>query len=134
MSNPNFQNINLEFFRKQAKALLKRCRAGDAQALARIHQQLPKLIDADGIRLADVQHALAREHGYANWAALKRHDDPIERFLNAVRSGALKQAQHESAELPEIAEESIHAACAIGDHDAVTHHLSLDASLATAPS
>jgi ankyrin repeat protein len=133
MSDPSYpQNINLEFLRKQAKALLKRCRAGDTQALSRIRAQLPKLSDAATVKLADVQHALARERGYSNWAALKRHDDPIERFLVAIRGGSLTDAQQELAAFPELVEESIHAACALGDHDSVAHHLTLDAALATA--
>src|SRR5438093_1232287 len=133
MSDPSnlFPNINLEFLRKEAKALLKRCRAGDAQAISRIHAQLPRSNPA-GIKLADVHHALARERGYANWAALKRHDDPVERFLAAVRSGDLKQAQRELAEFPDVAEESVHAACAIGDPEVAAHHLDLNPGLTTA--
>lgn len=59
-SNPsNFPpNINLEFLRKEAKALLKRCRAGDAQATSRINAQLPRQPAAADMKLADVQHAL----------------------------------------------------------------------------
>ena len=64
---------NLEFMRKEAKALLKQCRAGDAQAIRRMRAQLPRLAAlndaqvADEIRLADVQHAIAREQGQENW-------------------------------------------------------------------
>ena len=132
MSDSNLPNINLEFLRKQAKALLKLCRSGDAAALKQLRAQLPKLGPLSEIKLADVQHALARENGFPNWAALKRHDDPVERFLSAVRAGSLKAARHELAALPELAEESIHAACAIGDPDAVAVHLNLDPNGLTA--
>ena len=133
-SNPsNFPpNINLEFLRKEAKALLKRCRAGDAQTTTRINAQLPRQPGAADMKLAAVQHALARELGFANWAALKRHDDPVERFLVAVRGGDFKAAQRELSAFPEMAEENIHAACAVGDPDAAAHHLNLDPGSLTA--
>jgi len=130
MSEPsNPHNINIEFLRKKAKALLKDCRAGDAGAMRRIGARFPQLTKPDDVKLAHVQHALACEHGFTNWAALKRHDDPVDRFLVAIRGGALKDARRELAAFPEMADESIHAACAIGDSDALQHHLSLDASL-----
>jgi ankyrin repeat protein len=133
MSDPlNPHPINLEFLRKQAKALLKSCRAGDPQVIHRICTQLPSLVDPAAAKLADVHHALARELGFNNWAALKRHDDPVERFLVAIRGSSLKQAQQELTAFPEMAEESIHAACAIGDPESVAHHLNLSPSLAQA--
>jgi hypothetical protein len=72
-------NVNFEFLRKQAKSLLKLCRSRDKSALERILTQLPRLVKLDGrraaaeIRLADIQHALARERGFTNWVDLKRH-------------------------------------------------------------
>ena len=77
--------INLEFLKKEAKALLKRCRSCDSEAIGRIRANLPRLAKFNNdvqaameIKLADVQHALAREQGYANWGSLKRLDDPFE--------------------------------------------------------
>jgi len=129
---------NLEFLRKEAKALLKRCRAGDTQTLDRMRSQLPRLKQFDNvaaareIKLADVQHVLAREHSHSNWASLKREDSLVERFLFAVRGGSLREAQQAFTQLPEIAEESIHAACAIGDCQAVVNQLNADPGLLTA--
>ena len=126
---------NLEFMRKEAKALLKQCRAGDAQAIRRMRAQLPRLAAlndaqvADEIRLADVQHAIAREQGQENWGYLKREDSVIEQFLAAIRGGALKEAQRVFALLPEMASESIHAACALGDPEVMTNHLNLNPNL-----
>jgi len=116
--------VNLEFLRKQAKALLKAYRAGDPRAVARIRAQIPR--PGTEIKLADVHHALARELGQANWAALKHENAPLEHFLIAVRGGALKEAQDTFAEFPEMADESIHAACALGDVENLGHHLDLD--------
>src|SRR6267143_5640206 len=114
MSNPSDRSlkINLEFLRKEAKALLKQCREGNAAALGRIRAQLSRL--PEQIKLADVQHVLARELGYANWAELKQHDDPLEEFLEAIRSASLQQAKKYLAQFSKMAQESIHAACAIG--------------------
>jgi ankyrin repeat protein len=126
------ESLNLERLRKEAKSLLKRIRAGDASAIERIRVHLPKLVDQDSsqfalqTKLADIHHALAREQGYSSWAELKRHDSPLERFLTAVRSGALQTAQAELRNAPELATTSIHAACSIGDVDAVRHHLKRD--------
>jgi ankyrin repeat protein len=122
-------SINLEQLRREAKALLKSCHAADRGALERMRAQLPRLAvlnDQDmaaQIKLADVHHAMARELGYSNWGDLKRHDQPVARFLAAVRSGALESAQEELRRSPDLARESIHVACSLGDADAVRYHL-----------
>jgi ankyrin repeat protein len=128
-------DFNLDRLRKKAKLLLKQCRAGDSAAIERIRMHLTRLSTLDAerlaqqIKLADIHHALARERGYANWAELNSHDAPLERFLAAIRSGDLQAAQRELRNFPEFAEESIHAACAIGDVDAVRYHLDRDPQL-----
>jgi ankyrin repeat protein len=131
MSDP----LNLERLRKEAKALLKQTRAGDVAAIERIRVHLPKLSSLDTsniasqIKLADIHQALARERGFESWAELKRRDSPLERFLAAVRGGAFHSAQGELNNFPDLAEISIHAACSIGDVDAVRYHLELDPKL-----
>ena len=128
---PDF--VSLERLRKEAKALLKRIRAGEAAAIRRVRVHLPKLPELNSsqfalqTKLADVHHALAREHGFSSWAELKRHDSPLERFLAAIRGGAFQSAQDELRNVPELAAMSIHAACSIGDVDAARYHLELDA-------
>ena len=131
-------HVNLEYLRKEAKTILKQCRAGDRASLERVRAQLPKLASmehreiAEQIKLADVHHVLAREHGCSNWGELKRYDAPLARFLAAARSGSLKSAGRELAQFPDLVEESIHAACVIGDADAVRYHLGLDRRLLNA--
>jgi ankyrin repeat protein len=127
MSDP----INVERLRKEAKRILKRCRAGDAASIDRLRAQLPNL-DLEQIKLADVHHAVARELGYRNWGELKRNDAPLSRFLAAARSGSLASAQRELGRFPDLIEESIHAACVIGDADALRYHLNLDPGLLNA--
>jgi ankyrin repeat protein len=131
-------SLDFEELRKQAKTVLKQCRAGDPKAIDRMRAQLPRLraLDiaqiASQIKLGDVHHALARELGYRNWAGLKLQDEPVVRFLAAIRGGALDAASAELRRSPSLAHDSIHAACAIGDSDAVAHHLDLDSNLLTA--
>jgi hypothetical protein len=56
---------DLHQLRIQAKDLIKRARAGDAAAAARIN------VVSERLTLAAAQLALAREYGFASWARLK---------------------------------------------------------------
>src|SRR5262245_35639381 len=129
---------NLEFLRKDAKHLVRLCRAQDALALERVRAALPRLSSLDdrglaaAIKLADAQHAIAREHGHANWAALKRSDNALERLLAAVRGGALAEIRHHLPVFAPLAATSVHAAAALGDRPALESHLDRDASLVAA--
>jgi len=109
--------------------LLKQCRAGNTAAVARVRSQLPRL--GLHIRLADVQHALARERGFANWAELKQSREPLEQLLAAVRGGAFQKVLEVWREHPDLAEDSIHAACVLGDSEAAALQLAEDPELAT---
>src|SRR5215213_4218453 len=60
---------SLEYERKEAKALLKQIRAGDADALLRVRSTHPVALRdrrVDEIKLADVHHVIAREYGFAS--------------------------------------------------------------------
>jgi hypothetical protein len=60
---------SLESLKKEAKRWLAALRANAADARARLIRAIP---DAPAIpTLRDVQHALAREHGFSGWSALK---------------------------------------------------------------
>jgi hypothetical protein len=61
---------NLEWYRKEAKRLLKAARGEDPAALARLGEALGTL--PGELRLADVQRAVAREHGYGSWPVFRR--------------------------------------------------------------
>lgn len=66
---------SLEFEHKQAKALLRRLRRADPEALARARARHPG-IDAshpDAIPLADAQLVIAREYGFTSWPRLVRY-------------------------------------------------------------
>jgi uncharacterized protein (TIGR03067 family) len=75
---------NLEHLRTQAKTLLAKLRAGDAEAAKTFIQHLPeaaklsaKQVRDRGFRLADAQAAIARKTGFAEWPGLARHVDRL---------------------------------------------------------
>jgi hypothetical protein len=63
-SHPSFESI-----RKQAKKLVRQFAAGDSDALARVHAQLPAPVLP--LTLRDAQLVLAREYGFAGWQDLR---------------------------------------------------------------
>jgi hypothetical protein len=70
----------VEHHRKVAKELLRTCRTGEPEAIARVRGALGR-VPAE-LRLADVQRAIAREHGHGSWASFRRElerqaDEPV---------------------------------------------------------
>jgi hypothetical protein len=76
---------SLEFEHKEAKALLRRLRAGDADAIVRVREQHPTFDSsaAARARLADAQLVIAREYGFASWPRLVRWFSDVERQQHA---------------------------------------------------
>jgi ankyrin repeat protein len=71
---------NLEQQKKQARELLRAVQSGERAALRRMRDAHPRLagrsddeIASAAVALHDAQLVLAREYGFADWAALKRH-------------------------------------------------------------
>src|SRR4029077_6722721 len=60
---------SFESLRKQAKKLVRQFTAGDSDALARVHMQLP--VPELPLSLRDAQLVLAREYGFAGWQDLR---------------------------------------------------------------
>lgn len=89
---------SLEQLRKQAKDLLRRARAGDSEALARLGS------GGQRATLADAQRAVARAHGFASWTRLRGH-------VEALRPPRLSRYERLAAELA--------AAYMAGDGEAV---------------
>lgn len=142
-------NPNLENLKKQAKSLLKAVRAKDDAALGRVG---PYFGDPSAIGLQYAQLVIAREYGFSSWntlrAAVSRQAAPAtldrdrtaNRFLDLVclayrvdgDPGPHRFA--EAAELleahPEIREESIYTAAAIGDVERIEQWLQQDPDLA----
>src|SRR5207237_1402766 len=71
---------NVEHYRKQAKALLKRLKAGDSEAVRQVAKMHPRLVHLPHAALlkktfvlADAQLAIAREHQFDSWPKFIRH-------------------------------------------------------------
>jgi hypothetical protein len=84
---------SLDSLKKEAKRWLDALRANAADARARLERALPNVSATPTLR--DVQHALAREHGFPGWAALRQ---ALEQPLASDRDGggARALAQYET--------------------------------------
>ena len=67
------QDPDLSQLRNQARELQRAVRAGDETARARVARWHPEPPAPDGFRLTAAQLVLAREHGFASWARLRRY-------------------------------------------------------------
>ena len=87
---------SLHQLHKQAKDLLKQYRSGDTAAAERLKAHDRSPIDVRGashpITLADAQFTLAREYGFATWAALKQH-------VESLKPSALDQFERVAQDL-----------------------------------
>jgi Leucine Rich repeat len=70
MTDERPRRRSLDSLKKEAKRWLDALRANGAEARARLERALPDVSATPTLR--DVQHALAREHGFSGWAALKQ--------------------------------------------------------------
>jgi ankyrin repeat protein len=135
---------DLDQLRRQAKDLLRDARAADPAALARF-RILPSLTGVGDAELArtslalhDAQSAIAREHGFPSWNALRERveeltldfDDAIREFVEAATDGRTSRAERILALHPRIAGASFHAALVSGDADTVASHLARRPALA----
>ncbi|MFE0461110.1 ankyrin repeat domain-containing protein [Kitasatospora sp. NPDC058965] len=147
--DPSFEHL-----RKQAKDLRDRARSGVPEALALVGAHHP-----DGphpVSLAGAHLVLARRHGFPSWAALKRHVQTIRHYrrvpdqveaavsradefllLACLRYGRddepdrWRRAAALLAAHPELTADSVHAAAAAADADALAVLLAAEPTLAT---
>jgi Ankyrin repeats (many copies) len=91
----------VEHHRKAAKELLRAARAGQVDAVGRLREALGCL--PGELRLADVQRAIAREHGLASWAAfrrdIERQADEPERSVARIGPGTPERYEQGAATL-----------------------------------
>ncbi len=126
-------DLNLEFYKKQAKALLKRARSGDAEANARLR----KYTTGDDTALHVAQLAVAREQGFASWPRFQAFiiessldfKALTERFIDAALADEAR-ASAMLADHPELAEAGLYAALVLGNWGRVAAALELDPELA----
>jgi ankyrin repeat protein len=145
--SPLPERPNLEHLRKLAKSLLHAARAGDAGALERFRllpafagKSVAELRDA-GLALHDAQSAIAREHGFQSWNALREHVEErslsfaaaVDEFVRCAAGSAAARAQRLLALHPGIAHASLQAELVLGDLEAVRARLRSEPALATQP-
>jgi ankyrin repeat protein len=134
-------DATLESLKKQAKTFLKAVQAGDASAHSRV---APYFADIANVGLQDIQLVLAREYGFSSWTKLKAYlesgdrkhvprDQLANRFLSLATVSYFANIPADPARFdealrllednPEIADESIHVAAALGDADSIDRWL-----------
>jgi ankyrin repeat protein len=69
---------NLEHLKKQAKDLLAKVQQGEAAAIERF-RSLASFFEPASLKLADAQHVVARDYGFASWPKLKEHVESLAR-------------------------------------------------------
>jgi ankyrin repeat protein len=145
---------NLEQYKTQAKDLVRDCRSGSPQALARFHAHHPDHTRAP-VSLTAAELVIAREHGFESWPKFAAHietlriqraveslADPVAGFLTAATvprdgsnhaSGTLEEAEAILSQFAHVGGADIYTAAVLGDEPAVRAFLSSDLKLATAP-
>ncbi|AGB71410.1 MULTISPECIES: ankyrin repeat domain-containing protein [Rhizobium] len=134
-------DATLDSLKKQAKSFLKALQAGDASARSRV---APYFADIANVGLQDIQLVLAREFGFSSWTKLKAHlesgdrrhvppDQLANRFLSLATVSYFANIPADPARFdealrllednPEIADESIQVAAALGDADRIARWL-----------
>ena len=151
-------------YKKQAKELAQACRASAPEAWQRFQKHHPRYLSPThsqtarmdgaqaGVKLADAQLVLAREHGFASWPrfaaeiermriarAVDEVRDPVDAFLRAAlvprgtwhASGTLDEAEAIRARYPQVERANLYTAAVLGDDEAVRAELKQDAGAAT---
>ena len=109
---------NLAHLKKQAKDLQRTHRAGEQEASLRLKANLPRLskvelaqIRNDELSLQEAQNVIAREYGFAHWAALRQainapagSDGQIAQLRKAINTGNTKVLSALLAENPDLVE------------------------------
>jgi ankyrin repeat protein len=123
-------NIDLDQARRRAKELLRAARAGNRAALAQLRADRAP-------RLADAQHAIARQLGFASWPALSAHveavrgdrEDRRRRLVHSALGGRPDRVEALLAHDPGLARAGLDAALVLGDVEAVAAALDRDPQL-----
>lgn len=85
-------NPSLESLKNQARALQRRVRAADPQAIATVRELHPRFALASddpaelaGFPLTAAQLVIARQYGFASWAGLRQHAELVIRPVSSPR-------------------------------------------------
>ena len=129
--------LNLEYYRKQAKSLLKDAKSGDADALLRLHRYELKQPAAPALH--DAQLTVAREQGFPSWPRFKafivesnlNFQELVAAFIDAATSDFHRAEEILSAH-PKIAEAGFYVGLVLGRHREVDRVLTETPSLTNA--
>ncbi len=128
-------SLNIEFYRKAAKALLKAARAGDRDANGRLKAAgtagEPHVLNV-------AQLAIAREQGFASWPRFTAFITEsnldfqalVTRFIDAATSD-LRRARDLLADHPELRNAGFYTALVLGEWQRVAAAIEADPELAT---
>lgn len=96
MKSQNSFVLNLNHQKNIAKKNLKAIRNCEPKALHKVHKFHPDSIqiNANNIKLADVQHALAQELGLPSWNKLKHHIEEMDRHRQAISMDVARLDRH----------------------------------------
>jgi ankyrin repeat protein len=137
--------LNLEYYRKQAKSLLKLAKTGDPTALQRIQLNSPQPSDSTAALEAPALHhaqlAIAREQGFPSWPRFKTFivdsqldfQGQVAAFLDAALSD-LRRAQTMLVRNPKIVEAGFYVALVLGISKRVEEVLAVSPGLANSKS
>ncbi|MCO1656845.1 ankyrin repeat domain-containing protein [Pseudonocardia humida] len=120
------EDPSLEHLRGQARALLRKVRAGDEQAVTLLAEHHPRAPAAP--RLADAQLALARAYGFTSWPDLRRHLDAV-----AARTRSPHKVPAPDGTAPDPATELLRLGCLRYGGDSLLDHARATAMLAADP-
>jgi ankyrin repeat protein len=151
---------HLDHLRKQAKDLLRQCRAGDPAALAQVRQHLPAAKNkpeaelgamALALQLRDAQSCVARQYGFSSWNELKQYVDwknggrmTLSDWVRLLYAGDIAGGNGRArpaaalrvlAENPQLAQgdASAYVACALGDDVRVGEAIDADPAWVNRP-
>lgn len=135
-ANSEALRLNIEYCRKQAKALLKAAQSGEPGALGHIARHSPGF-DPATPKLNDAQLTIAREQGFSSWPRYRafvvesglQGRDLIAKFIDAAVSD-LRRAEEILAAYPQIAGAGFYVALVLGDSNGVERALAETPELA----
>ena len=92
MPTPLSSRSSIEVLRQTAKRWLKSIGEADPEARARFQRVFPTHTGVPKLR--EVQQALAREHGFESWAALKRELEDRQRTFEECHRLLIEKSVH----------------------------------------
>jgi ankyrin repeat protein len=131
--------LNLEYYRKQAKALLKSAQSGEPNPISLLARQSNQLGNGSPApALHDAQLAIAREQGFSSWPRFQAFitqsaldfQNLVAAFIGSAVSD-LRRAEEMLLRHPAIAEAGFYAALVLGNSKEVERALAATPSLAS---